>query len=61
MGKTSQELFDEGFEKGLDKGKILSTIELYQGGFLGLKNAAEHLGLSEEEFLRLLEEDSKNK
>lgn len=63
MGKTSQELFDEGFEKGLekglDKGKILSTIELYQGGFLELKNAAEHLCLSEEEFLKVLDENSK--
>lgn len=57
MGKTSQELFDEGYEKG----KILSTIDLYQGGFLSLKNASEHLGLSEEEFLKLLEENSKNK
>jgi predicted HTH domain antitoxin len=38
-----------------------SYIELYNEGTLTLKSAAEHSGLSEEEFLRLLEEDSKNK
>ncbi len=57
MGKASQEIFDEGFRKG----KMDSYIELYNEGTLTLKSAAEHSGLSEEEFLRLLEEDSKNK
>jgi len=56
MGKTSQEIFDEGFRKG----KIDSYIELYNEGTLTLKSATEHSGLSEEEFLKLVEEKSKN-
>lgn len=56
MGKASQEIFDEGFRKG----KMDSYIELYNEGTLTLKSAAEHSGLSEEEFLKLVEEKSKN-
>ena len=46
----------EGMEKGREEGRIKAMIELVNAKLLASKDAAEHLGLSEEAFMKLMKQ-----
>ncbi len=56
MKEIEWESLEHGFEKGMEKGRIKTLIELVNAKLLASKDAAEHLGLSEEAFMKLMKQ-----
>ena len=46
---------EEGLEEGMEKGKIVMLLELAKSGLLTLRQAAARAGVTEGEFLRMME------
>lgn len=54
MCNLSDVIAEESMEKGMEKGRIDTLVELVRDGILNIKDAAVRLGLSEREFSQLM-------
>ena len=55
--QAREEGYQEGYEEGYKESQTLILLKLVRDGSLPLPVAARHLGVSEEEFRRLLAEE----
>lgn len=61
MCNLSDAVEERGIEKGIEQGKLEMLISLVRDHVLSMKDAANRAEISEEEFIKLIEEKEKMK